>query len=54
MKFRGCLDYLFYSHDLEVTYLLDIPVEETEKIGYLPNENQPSDHLPILAEFTYL
>ena len=51
-KFSGTLDYIFYSVDkkknIEIEKILEIPNEEILE-GFCPNENIPSDHLPIMA-----
>jgi endonuclease/exonuclease/phosphatase family metal-dependent hydrolase len=48
-----CIDYLWYtSKDFKVVGLLEIPDPKT-LIHYLPCESYPSDHLSIMAKFTF-
>lgn len=53
-KFRGIIDYIWYSSDqfTPISLWKDlISREENDEELSLPNENHPSDHLLILAEF---
>ncbi|KAL0488179.1 CCR4-NOT transcription complex subunit 6 [Acrasis kona] len=55
-KFEGVIDYIWYSSDslTPVALLNDLTPEEIQnKELSLPNENHPSDHVPIMAEFQY-
>ena len=53
-KFQGTLDYIFYSPTLQVKNLLPLPsLEEVTAETALPNSVFPSDHLPIMAEFSF-
>lgn len=52
--FTGTLDYIFFSsseHMQPVSFLKLPSVESPDILGGLPNENHPSDHLPIGADF---
>ena len=51
-EFKGNLDYIFYSNELEVTELLEIPNDDEAILAHnIPNKNYPSDHLKIAAKF---
>ena len=52
--FQGTLDYIFHSPTLSVMNLLPLPSEEevTAEVA-IPNSVFPSDHLPIMAEFSF-
>jgi len=51
----GTLDYIWFSHDiLRLVSLLEIDEESAlKKYTALPSPLHPSDHLPLLAEFTW-
>lgn len=56
--FTGTLDYILYTtNSLAPTAVLELPAE-TEVVGrpdeHLPNAQYSSDHLALLAEFTYV
>lgn len=46
-EFKGTLDYIFYSKEWKIHQLKMIP----EPQEYLPNETEPSDHLPVECTF---
>lgn len=48
-EFCDTLDYIFISKEFEVTKVLDINYLEKPEGTTFPNENEPSDHLPIGA-----
>jgi len=54
-SFTGCLDYIWYLEEsLEVVEVLDKMSENSaafEKYKTLPNPNQPSDHVCLMAKF---
>jgi hypothetical protein len=53
-NFKGCLDYIFFSNDLERIERLVLPTEQELKakgVSGLPCESFPSDHLPLLCRF---
>jgi CCR4-NOT transcription complex subunit 6 len=57
--FQGCLDYIWYDPEsLQLESILENPVTSQElkesvfKYTALPNPFYPSDHLPIMAEFS--
>ena len=57
-KFIDTLDYIFYSNSLVKLKILKIPDIEKERNNtkekiFLPNENHPSDHLKLVANFEY-
>lgn len=58
-KLKGIFDYIWYhDSDFSLTKVLtgsDVSKElsESKQFG-LPNENHPSDHIPVLAEFEIL
>ena len=43
-----CLDYIFYNNEIE---LLKVDKIYETKPELLPNSENPSDHIPILATF---
>ena len=45
-EFAGCLDYIFYSKSLSCD---DVKYKEINNI--IPDNENPSDHIPILASF---
>ena len=51
--FVDTLDYLFYSEGIEVQDVLPLPSRETVP-GPLPNDNEPSDHILLAADFRVL
>ena len=52
--FQGTLDYIFHSPNLIVKDLLPLPDEDLVSAEVaLPNAVIPSDHLPIMAEFSF-
>ena len=48
--FINTIDYIIYSKFLEKVKIKKIPIINND---YLPNENYPSDHLKLFAEFQY-
>ncbi len=56
--FKGTLDYIFYTNtSLQPTSILELPTEadvQTRPDEPLPNAQFSSDHLAIMAEFTYI
>ena len=49
-SFINTIDYIIYSKFLEKVKIKKIPIINND---YLPNENYPSDHLKLFAEFQY-
>ena len=49
-SFINTIDYIIYSKFLEKVKIKKIPIINND---YLPNENYPSDHLKLFAEFKY-
>jgi CCR4-NOT transcription complex subunit 6 len=54
--FIGCLDHIWATNDLIPCELLEPVKEKTHPVvsrssGILPNETQPSDHIPLMAKF---
>ena len=47
-EFSGCLDYIFYSNNGNIK-CDDVKVEKVN--GIMPNNDHPSDHIPIYAKF---
>jgi len=45
-EFSGCLDYIFYSSNLECSNVIF-----SELKNIIPDEKEPSDHIPIQASF---
>ena len=53
--FRATLDYILHTEYLKPQRLLPVPsARDLKGVKYLPNEDHPSDHLPILTEFILL
>jgi mRNA deadenylase 3'-5' endonuclease subunit Ccr4 len=53
--FTGCLDYIWFSRQLRVTAVSPLPslaVLRSES-GGLPSSTNPSDHVPIAAQFAF-
>jgi mRNA deadenylase 3'-5' endonuclease subunit Ccr4 len=46
--FKGCIDYIFYN-DFDVLFVEDIVADNV----LLPSIKEPSDHLPVYAEFEF-
>ncbi|XP_015067442.1 carbon catabolite repressor protein 4 homolog 3 isoform X2 [Solanum pennellii] len=54
-KFLGTVDYLWYSHGLAPTKVLDtLPINVLKKTGGLPYKKLGSDHLALVSEFAFL
>ena len=52
--FVGTLDYLMCNGELHATHALLLPSEDTcREDGFLPSARFPSDHLPLLAHFSF-
>jgi hypothetical protein len=60
--FEGCLDYIWYAEadsyagsGLQLEGVLDLPAKEfvEAESGGIPNSLFPSDHLPIMATFSF-
>jgi len=58
-EFRGVIDYIFYSHSLNLEKVLSAPVYRNNKTEWgtnpdvIPNIEWPSDHLAIGAELSF-
>mmetsp|Transcript_35685 Transcript_35685/g.43022 ORF Transcript_35685/g.43022 Transcript_35685/m.43022 type:complete len:566 (+) Transcript_35685:143-1840(+) len=56
-EFNGTLDYIFYTaNSLQPTSLLELPTKEEVLSGNsvgLPSPNWPSDHIAMMAEFSF-
>ena len=57
-KFIDTIDYIFYSKNLVKLKILKIPEVEKDRKDkkedlFLPNNNYPSDHLKLVANFEY-
>ncbi|TKW20872.1 hypothetical protein SEVIR_4G118800v4 [Setaria viridis] len=53
-KFLGTVDYLWYTHGLECSRVLDtFPIGVLRRTRGLPTREIGSDHLPIIAEFAF-
>jgi mRNA deadenylase 3'-5' endonuclease subunit Ccr4 len=53
--FRGTLDYILYSRtNLKVVSLLELMGEDEVENGALPSPNCPSDHIALVAKFSYI
>lgn len=50
--FSDTLDYIFFTGNIEPTYTMDIPEYDDNVI--LPNDDEPSDHIPIGASFEFV
>jgi mRNA deadenylase 3'-5' endonuclease subunit Ccr4 len=49
-RFTDTLDYVFYSP--QVLDLVKVEkIDNANKSKYIPNEDNPSDHLPMVVEF---
>ena len=51
-EFEGCLDYIFYNNSDKLELISVADVEDVEE--YLPNMDNPSDHLSLAANFRLL
>uniref|UniRef100_A0A6B2LBI5 Endonuclease/exonuclease/phosphatase domain-containing protein n=1 Tax=Arcella intermedia TaxID=1963864 RepID=A0A6B2LBI5_9EUKA len=52
--FTKPIDFIWYSrNDFELHSLLDTVDIEQEDVKFLPNANFPSDHVPIMARFSF-
>lgn len=52
-NFKDTIDYIFYSKYLIVDKILKLPdYSELISEGFLPSSKNPSDHLPLFAEFS--
>ena len=52
--FSGCLDYIFFD-GLRCQAVLDLPsIDAVRSEVALPNSVHPSDHLPLVAMFSFL
>ncbi|EOD29371.1 hypothetical protein EMIHUDRAFT_449888 [Emiliania huxleyi CCMP1516] len=53
-QFVGTLDYVLCSSHLAPARVLQLPSEDTVRLGrFLPSERFPSDHLPLLAHLNF-
>ena len=56
--FKGTLDYILYTNNsLQPTAVLELPIESevlSRPDEQLPNAQFSSDHLALLAEFSYI
>lgn len=54
--FKGMIDYIWYSkNDFVVSKRLgDIPENYMDRFAGLPNDHFGSDHIPLMAEFTFV
>jgi mRNA deadenylase 3'-5' endonuclease subunit Ccr4 len=53
--FRGTLDYILYSRtNLKVASLLELVGQDEVENGALPSPNCPSDHIALVAKFSYI
>jgi CCR4-NOT transcription complex subunit 6 len=50
--FTDCIDYVFVSDDVDVIAAEPLPAIEHLGEG-LPNENHPSDHLPVTVDLAF-
>ncbi|KAJ4764013.1 DNAse I-like superfamily protein [Rhynchospora pubera] len=54
-KFRGTVDYLWYSAEIACLRVLDtLPIHLLKERGGLPSEEIGSDHLALVAEFAFV
>ena len=52
--FKGCLDYILFTDELEVKELGKVPgYNDFYGIVGIPNHEYPSDHLPVVANFYF-
>ena len=52
--YKGCLDYIFHSPELQATQLGFVPSSQDFKnVVAIPNHEYPSDHLPLSAKFIF-
>lgn len=47
------IDYIFYSVNLELNNILEIPDKQLIGINGLPNQFYPSDHMSLFATFSF-
>ncbi|AQL02959.1 Carbon catabolite repressor protein 4 homolog 3 [Zea mays] len=53
-KFLGTVDYLWHTHGIECSRVLDtLPISVLKRTRGLPTREIGSDHLPIVAEFAF-
>ena len=52
-SFKGTFDFIFYNSNLElkINSILDVPRIDDINLNVIPNEDYPSDHFPLYAEF---
>ncbi|KAF6038036.1 PDE12 [Bugula neritina] len=51
--FKECIDYIFYETEhICVEFVVPMP-SEAQLGGGLPNENFPSDHIPLICDFSW-
>lgn len=52
--YQGIIDYIFYDKDnTDMTKMIELTrIDELEQLGSCPNELVPSDHFPIVYEFS--
>lgn len=55
LDFKGCLDYIYYSHQhLECKMIVPLPDDaELARHAGLPSEVFPSDHVSLVADFSW-
>ena len=52
--FKDCLDYIFINNKLNVISVLEeIPISHYKKYDGFPNKDNPSDHIPLMAEIKF-
>ena len=56
IKFKDCLDYIFYDKDaIEVCGVVPFPLEEEmREMKGLPNEYFPSDHIACVTDLKWM